>query len=359
MESSAATLVFPAINQLALNYLAEAKARDEKTICAASVSADDVALDWGTVHHLPTIYESSFLVEFIALVNTHGIRRLYCPVAAVHDFIRHLIVRERLALVLLGESPIRQQVQAHQQLIARTRRLLPLIAACANGSEALSELEAAGVLRQSSLIYGESNDDKLAALMGVFSNAPRGDVVEIGSLMGRSAFVLLYLAGRFDIGNVLTVDPWTSEQALQHDSPGSFQTLVDHWDFEVLSEGFQINMLPFSRGQHAHLRQPSQAAHAYYQAHSPIVDYRGAQVPYTGQIAVIHIDGNHDYAQVSEDCRLWLPHLGKGSWLILDDYIWSHGDGPYRVGNDLLRDKAEQISCAFTCGKALFVQFRW
>ncbi len=45
------------------------------------------------------------------------------------------------------------------------------------------------------------------------------------------------------------------------------------------------------------------------------------------------------------------------SWLVLDDYIWAHGDGPYRVGNQLLARQADRIERAFVCGKALFV--RW
>jgi len=66
----------------------------------------------------------------------------------------------------------------------------------------------------------------------------RGTSLKIGSLMGRSAFVLLYLAWRYRIGPVLTIDPWKSDNAIQRESPTEFQALVDEWDFEVLSEGF-------------------------------------------------------------------------------------------------------------------------
>jgi len=65
---------------------------------------------------------------------------------------------------------------------------------------------------------------------------------------------------------------------------------------------------------------------------------------------------NHDYGSVKKDCELWLDRMLPGSWLILDDYIWAHGDGPYRAGNELLLDQPERIGCAFVCGKALFRQ---
>ena len=69
-------------------------------------------------------------------------------------------------------------------------------------------------------------------------------------------------------------------------------------------------------------------------------------------------DANHDYVSVDEDCRLWLTHLMPDGWLILDDYVWLHGDGPRRVGDALLDQRAGQISCAFVSGQALFVQLR-
>ncbi|NBQ05037.1 MAG: class I SAM-dependent methyltransferase [Actinobacteria bacterium] len=83
----------------------------------------------------------------------------------------------------------------------------------------------------------------------------------------------------------------------------------------------------------------------------------GEPVEYERHVAVIHIDGNHDYSSVREDCELWLTRLVPGAWLILDDYIWAHGDGPYRMGNELLRDEVDRIERAFVSGKALFVKF--
>lgn len=356
--TDAATLVFPAVNAAALDYLKAARSRGERVVCAASVANDEVAAAAGELHRLPSIHDADFAARFFALADVHSVARVLCPVSTVHAFMTRFLAQRRPKLALIGESPVQQQIAAHRQLMARAQRLMPLVEQCADGAPTLTRHEVAGVLRQASLIYGESNDAKLAAMMGIFANAPTGDVVEIGSLMGRSAFVLLYLAWRYRIGPLLTVDPWAAEACVQHESPQALQHVTDEWDYDVLSEGFMVNLVPCRADDHAHLRLPSEAGFAAYTSGQPIPSLRGQPVVYSGRIAVIHIDGNHDYAAVRKDCELWLNRLVPGAWLILDDYVWAHGDGPQRVGDALLRDRAERIEHAFCCGKALFVKLR-
>lgn len=353
-----ATLVFPAVNTLALDYLRAAKARGEHTVSAASIDGGQMGADAGEVHRLPMVYEADFRGAFIALVAQNAIKRIYCPVASVHRFMCEFIAAQGLDIDVIGVSPIRQQVEEHRRLMARANALLPLVTVCADGAAVLSPLDVAGVLRQSTLIYGESNDDKLAAMMGVLASAPQGDVVEIGSLMGRTAFVLLYLARRFGIGPLLTIDPWQPGNAVQSDTPESLQRLVGEWDYQALSEGFFVNMVPFTfrEADHAHLRMPSREAFPLYAKGETIQAPDSTRVHFGGQIAVIHIDGNHDYAAVRNDCDLWLQRLAPGAWLILDDYVWVHGDGPRRVGDDLIETCRARIDRAFVCGKALFLR---
>lgn len=102
----------------------------------------------------------------------------------------------------------------------------------------------------------------------------------------------------------------------------------------------------------------SEFAFDVYQKQGVIRSEHFGDVSYSGKISVIHIDGNHDYKQVNKDCELWLTRLAPGAWVIIDDYIWAHGDGPYRVGNSLLEKRWQDIERAFVCGKALFIQFR-
>ena len=327
-------------------------------MCAASVANEEITEELGPLHRIPSIYDADFPSQFKRLVAATSVKRIFCPVASVFDFLRRFIADNKLHIDLIGDSPIQQQVHQHRQLIARARRMEASVNQLSGGVSPLTTLEVAGVLKQASLIYGESNEDKLGALMAVFCSAPKGDVVEIGSLMGRSAFVLLYLAWRFRVGAVLTVDPWRASEAIQHRSPKDFQSLVDEWDFEVLNEGFQINMIPLRCDDHAHLRVTSENGFRRYISGEPICNIFGHPISYTNKIAVIHIDGNHDFDAVKLDCKTWLTRMAPKSWLILDDYIWAHGDGPFRVGNDLLSNRMDSIEQAFVCGKALFVKFK-
>lgn len=347
------TLIFPAVDQEATKYRAAASQRGEQTICASSVGALDLIDTAEEQFWLPMIYDDAFPARFLALIRDHSIARVYCPVATVYAFLTKFIATNRLPLNMVGESPVAQQIMRHKELMARARRVHALVCSLGDDGNTLSLHEIASILKYSATIYGESNDDKLGAMMAIACLAPRQDVVEIGCLMGRSAFVMLFLATRYRLGPVLTIDPWTSAECTQDDSPSELQAVVDEWDYEVLSEGFLASTALMDQGRHCHLRLPSSAAIAKYESlNLPIVS-----PPWSGRIGMIHIDGNHDYDAVADDCRRWVPHIAPSGWLVLDDYVWAHGDGPYRAGNELLEREAEHIERAFVCGKALFI--RW
>lgn len=346
------TLIFPAVDQAATEYQAAAFRRGERTICAASVGVAVGGLA-GQPMHLPMIYERDFPERFLALVREHSVARVFCPVATVYAFLVKFIASHQLALAMVGESPVAQQISRHQDLMARARRVHLLVGTIGEGGANLSLHEVASLLKYSATIYGESNDDKLGAMMAVACSAPQQDVVEIGCLMGRSAFVLLFLATRYQLGAVLTIDPWAPAECAQEDSPSELQAVVDEWDYEALSEGFFVSTALLHQARHCHLRLPSNAAIARYESrHLPAVT-----PSWSGRIGLIHIDGNHDYDAVAEDCRQWVPWIAPGGWLVLDDYVWAHGDGPYRVGNEILERDAWRIERSFVCGKALFI--RW
>ena len=83
----------------------------------------------------------------------------------------------------------------------------------------MTVVEVAAVLRQAMAIYGESYETKMAAMMAAFADTPPGDVIEIGTLSGRSAAVLLLMARRHKTGSVLAIDPWNTTESRQTRSP--------------------------------------------------------------------------------------------------------------------------------------------
>lgn len=352
------TLVFPAVGEEALAYVRTAKAKGEMVVCASSIAGDTAFADFGSVRALPSIHDLGFQDAFLALVAQEFVGVVFSPVSTVYAFLRQFLPAHCPGVQLIGDSPVQRQMDQHRLLMSKAAIYYPWIEMCAEIDCKVSRVDVAAVLRQASLIYGESNDEKLAAMMGVFATAPFGDVVEIGSLMGRSAFVLLFLARHFSIGNLLTIDPWSALECTQNDSPSTLQLVSDEWDYEVIREGFAVNLAAFGFKDNAHLRMPSSDGFSHYDKTSQAMSLGGHRVSYTGKVAVIHIDGNHDYSSVKQDCQLWLSKLTHGAWLILDDYIWAHGDGPYHTGNELLREEAARIDRAFVSGKALFVKFR-
>lgn len=313
------TLIFPFGNKESLAYARNADERGEEW------------LRFSPNTELPTIHDQLFSKVFMEVVRKEVVTHLFCPVASVHKFMETF----PHGLVLLGESPIQRAMREHRELMRRAATLHP-------SAPGLSMIELAGVLKAAGNIYGESNDEKIAAMLGVFADASDGEVIEIGCLAGRTAFVLRWIARR-QHRFLLTVDPWSSIAGIQHDSPPLLTAMTDEWDWSAVAEMFAVNLV--SVGQPVHLRRSSSEAYAVYVAEDP-----------DGRVAVLHIDGNHDYAVVKQDITMWRSHIVEGGWLILDDYRWSHGDGPYRAGNELLAEN--QHSRVFEKGGALFVKFK-
>ena len=348
----ATTLIFPAVTPEAIDYAGKCRREGRRVVGAASVTADTTGYDhWVS---LPGIGEDSFSTAFIDLIGQEGISHLFAPVASVWLFLERFIRERNLPLILVNESPFTAQARQYAELLRTADRLQPFERALAQGASRLGREAIASILRQARLIYGESNEDKLTALMGIFASAPKGDVVEIGSLMGRTAAVLRLLAETYEIGPVLTVDPWAGDAAVQKDSPEYIQDMAFVWPKNSLPDGFRINMLGMGNRNFAHLRLPSAQAFPLYASgqHFSDADFPGFTP--CGRISVIHIDANHDYAAVKEDIDLWGTLLAPGAWLVFDDYVWMHGDGPRRVGDDFLVRNFDGIELAFCCGKALF-----
>ncbi|MNJ57734.1 hypothetical protein D3C77_533360 [compost metagenome] len=74
----------------------------------------------------------------------------------------------------------------------------------------------------------------------------------------------------------------------------------------------------------------------------------------SGAISILHIDGNHKYEEVRNDLNNWLPFVMSGGWILVDDYVWAFGDGPRRVGDELI--KLPQVTASFVVGDTLCVR---
>jgi hypothetical protein len=100
----------------------------------------------------------------------------------------------------------------------------------------------AALLAQADSIFGECSEEKILVWCGIFGSAPRGDVVEIGSLFGKSAYVLNRIACRAGISLTLAVDPWDGDAATQHDLPDAPRIASKVWNWEKVFDGFLLTM---------------------------------------------------------------------------------------------------------------------
>ncbi len=338
----------------ALHYAREAAGRGERVIATSSLKYDEGAKDYEIWEWLPSVYEDGFLAALDDMITRHGITQVYCPNNIAYLTLLQLRDRGKFNLPLLGMPPIATQVQSQKRLIEEAIDTQEFIRHIAVNCP-LPAFRIASILRQTELTFGESNPSKLAAMMAVFSHAPKGDVVEIGSYWGKTAVALTMMAQYFHTGAVLCVDPWDSQEGIQKDSPALMQSMPSVIDWETVFSGFIVHTAAVAtKGQFNYIRSPSIQAETTYRRNPIIHSEQFGTVKYTGKIALIHIDGNHDYSAVKADFESWRPHVAPGGWIILDDYVWLHGDGPRKLGDEVMQREALQYS--FTAGKALFLQ---
>jgi hypothetical protein len=195
-------------------------------------------------------------------------------------------------------------------------------------------------------------------LTAVARRCPVGDLVEIGSLWGKSAFALSWLARAYRIGKLLCVDPWSSGDLVQNDPGGAVDEFTARLDPEEALRVFQMNLLACGGGAVNYLRMPSAAASARYREGARVRTREFGSTRYRGSIALLHIDGNHQYEAARADIEAWAPRVAAGGWMVVDDYRWPFGDGPQRAADEFLSAHSEAWTDAFVAGGALFARLQ-
>jgi hypothetical protein len=152
--------------------------------------------------------------------------------------------------------------------------------------------------------------------------------VEIGVYRGRSLLPIALLFRTIGSGTAIGIDPWQVEAALQFDDheigPAvNDWTRIQPWDATYESVIGRIRDWDLDRYCQL-LRMKSGDAASLIHDHS---------------VGLVHIDGNHDQAQVQRDVELYAPKLVPGGFLVLDDPSW-HSVRPIA---DKLRETYEAI----------------
>lgn len=350
-------LIYPGGMPAAIERAVRAEVQGVEVLGASSVPADPAARQYPRWSFLPRYDDPGFGAALAALAAVYGVTSIYCPHTVVWSHLRDILPDVLPAVPLESTAPFVEEIASYRALLKRRdgAGALADIASPSLAAPALTPAETAGLLRLAGAVPGMCNEDKILALASVFRRCPPGDVVELGSWWGKSAVALGWLARRYGVGKLLCVDPWDLGEALQASADVNAETAK--WDMEEVLAVFETNLAMLG-GDANYLRLPSrEAAEAYAERRSAATAAFG-ETRYAGEIALLHIDANHELEPVRQDVRLWAPMIRPGGWAVLDDYEWPFGDGPRIAGDELLAAWGEDAATAFVCGTALFIQRR-
>lgn len=321
----------------------------ESVVGASSVPDDSARAHYSAWAFLPYIFDEKFSDAFRNLVGKEGIDGVFTSHSGVWYVLKKIIESEGLTVQLFGANPAYRERAVIQRAFT-TADNVPLNRQFGDG---LSNLEYAALLRQASTILGEMDECKIGAFAETAPAWPNGDVVEIGSLYGKSAYVLSWLAARFSVGNVLSIDPWCCYE--QKEAGPIVETMAGDRNLDLIYVGYLMTALSVGRGNMNFIRLESQKAMSAYEKGVVVNDELG-ETNYVGKIALLHIDGHHDYAYVKQDIADWSPKIVDGGWLVIDDYDWIFGDGPNLAAKEFVMEHSLRIQRNFVAGGALFLQ---
>ncbi len=350
-------LIFPAGMPRSLAYLERALAEGQSVIGSSSLRHDPVRERYPAWVHLPYVTAPDFDVALRRTIAEFNISGIFTPNPVVWDYLNRRIGAVFPGIALVNSSPVDREVAPYREALQFGAEVLaePLrVAASVAPKPSVCALTVAALYRHADEIPGMCDHEKIRALCELFRYAPQGDIVEIGSWWGKSAFVLNWLASCYGIGKLLCVDPWSNEHLVQKDENGLVDRVSVNAD-EALTV-FQINLLPYARGAVNYLRQPSVDAAQTYRRSPVVTTPVFGETCYSGHIAVLHVDGNHSYENARSDMEAWSDLVIPGGWIIIDDYIWPYGDGPRCVADEFLAANLDKIELAFVMGSALFLQ---
>jgi cephalosporin hydroxylase len=309
--------------------------------------------------YLPYITDPEFNQALQMLIVENDISGIYTPNLFVWTHLNKILSKLNSNVLLLNCSPLEEDLIGYQNIIKKAHLISEqVIDICSDFivKENLTQQELTALLWHADTISGMCDNEKIVALCEIARRSVYGDIVEIGSWWGKSAFVLARLAHYYEIGNLLCVDPWSIEYLEQNDADSIVNSCIGQCDYDETLKIFEINLIPYNYDHINYLRMTSIAGAQYYSNNRVARTEAFGVTNYQGKIAILHIDGNHTYNAVKADVVAWVPYVRVGGWVIFDDYVWPYGNGPKRVGDEFLKRNSTKICSAFVMGSALFLQ---
>jgi hypothetical protein len=353
---SRSVLVFPAGMPSSLLWARHASESGIRVVGASSLAHDPARPNYSEWTLLPWIGAADFADKLNCCVRERNIDAVFTAHPVVWHRLRELLPKMTRKVRLEAEQPWAAELadyRGYRDIAASfLREPLQLAASgCIEPSIPLPQL--AALVRLFQLVPGQCDHPKLEALTAIFRCMPPGDIVEIGSLWGRSAVALAFLSRHYNIGKLLCVDPWRAEEI--HQGIPAVDTVFDDAPVDDIFEAFRMNLAPL-KGVVNYSRSRSSDAAAHYSRERAFTTEDFGRTVYTGSIALLHIDGNHALAAVQQDIARWRRFVRTGGWIVFDDYCWPFGDGPKTAADEFCNEFSENLTGGFVAGGALFLQ---
>lgn len=353
------TLIFPGGMPRSLEYLQVAVSEGRKVLGSSSLTLDVSRASYPAWTYLPFITDPAFDEALKQAILEFNIGSIFSPNFVAWSYLKRALADMESEVTLVNDAPFDTELRGYRDARQRARALLDSSLALAGSVVAkppMSEIELSALFRHAEVIPGMCDHEKLCVLYQIARHSPAGDMVEIGSWWGKSAFILARLARYYDIGNLLCVDPWSNVHLLQPEATPLIDVVAAQADAEEALAVFEMNLLPYNADHVNYLRMPSTDGAQHYRARRDVTTASFGTTRYDGHIAILHIDGNHSYAAAKADIVAWSGLVVAGGWIVVDDYIWPYGDGPQRAGDEFLAEHQNKIDVAFVMGSALFLQ---
>jgi hypothetical protein len=352
-------LIFPGGMPRSLEYLQKCLREGQAVIGASSLALDSSQEKYPAWVSLPFVTQPEFNHALKQAISESNVGGIYSPNPVVWDYLNRTLKELASGVTLINDSPVNVELSSYRAARSHAHSLLgrPLpLASNRAVTPSMPAMELAALFRHADVIPGMCDHEKLCVLCEIARRSPAGDIIEIGSWWGKSAFILARLARYYAIGKLLCVDPWSNAHLVQNDEKGMVDRVSAQLDAGEALAVFEMNLLPYNANHVNYLRMPSADGALHYHARRAVTTASFGTTNYCGHIAILHIDGNHSYAAAKADIVAWGGFMVAGGWIIVDDYIWPYGDGPKKVGDEFLVEHQNKIDVAFVMGSALFIQ---
>ena len=187
------TLIFPGGMPRSLSYLDHAITEGKNVIGSSSLSYDPARCCYPDWIYLPYITSVGFDDALRDAISKYNICNIYTPNPFIWDYLNCCLDEKFPGISLINKSPLVEEVEPYKKALQFADSVLATslnIGAIGPAQKHLLTIAIASLFHHADVIPGMCDHDKIHGLYEIFRFTPPGDIVEIGSWWGKSAFVL-------------------------------------------------------------------------------------------------------------------------------------------------------------------------